>query len=878
MSQRTNLLQIIEDAKTDEELRQYLICNTPKSLTVAENKEYLQKCCEKRFLQSIQLLLPLTVNKNSKSYSFTANPCSTLLFFQSTDENYYELIDYLISNNFPISAKKSTGRTVLHNAIRNKNLQLLRYLIIDKKLLKHKPLLLCELFFYSISHKFSSIVDFFLDEIIVNINIKDEYHFNALHIAALMNDIEFAKKVIDRGIDFHAVTKNRQNAFHIAVHYKNFEFAHFLIAETSIDIYSLDLLDNSSLLLTLALASSKNSRKNHFNYVKMNNNILKNRSKNIKEAQFDEDRNSNIFLFAVYLIEEKRMQYDIMNKEGDDALTLSIKANQPQFAKYLIEQMNVNIHRRINILGLSIVMRLEDFSMYLIEKGVEFRAYDLLQISIQHQLPLLSRYFYEKQNSKYQTLDLALYFSVIYNVPELVSYFLSLHESKRNFHYGYSKKSLLMGAIQHRHYKLARSLVDEGLVDVNQKDNRGESALSYLIRNNQFDFAKYLIEEKGMEYMYDRNDSTVSVLKRVAENPSVESLQFAKYLIEKKGYNMNLELCENNALHSAVEFNRLEFIRYLIDDCNMKLDNRVLRIAASRRVALDIVKYLIEEKKMDIFQQENSEKNLLQLAIEANSINVARYLIQRGMNSNSIGQSIFRVCDHFYFSNRKFLQYLIDECNFNPFILDENGASLLCILLKHCCFSKDFFQYLVHLGLDVNHVDNRGRDLFNYIQFYPEERQLIVLKSGYNLDTELAERNFLQFIKSNYYHSATKMIEHGININCKRPTSALGIELQKLIPKLDFIWYLLSKGADLVDLNRNHDNAWKILESRRINEWKKIENYILLKTLDASCSNRNLYSSKPQWKTIFALSVTRSVDKLLQILEKERIPWFRGLI
>ena len=168
------------------------------------------------------------------------------------------------------------------------------------------------------------------------------------------NDIEGAMKAIEEGIDIHSTNKRKQTALHLSLYHKHFQFAYFLINNTNIDIEATDIHGNSPLISSVIFLNCK------------------------KEVMKNTQTKKEIFEFVIYLIETKKVSYELENNRKRRIYEMSIRNHQYEVAKYLVEKEYFPITRifrreyrnQWNSLHHAFKKRAdEDFMIYLEEKG-----------------------------------------------------------------------------------------------------------------------------------------------------------------------------------------------------------------------------------------------------------------------------------------------------------------------------------------------------------------------------------------------------------------------------------------------------------------------------------------------------------------------------
>jgi ankyrin repeat protein len=184
----------------------------------------------------------------------------------------------------------------------------------------------------------------------------------------------------------------------------------------------------------------------------------------------------------------------------------------------------------------------------------------------------------------------------------------------------------LVLAAKRGYLKMAELLIQKG-VDINGKDEYGDTPLSCAIRNYHFEIVVFLIE-KGVD-VNKKYGSGHTALYDAVKNKHCE---IAKLLI-KKGANVNERIYGYTILFWAVENDHLEVAILLIEkgvDVNGKdKKNSPLLLHAMKNGHLEVAKLLIE-KGMNVDEKDEHWRTPLSLAAGGGHLEMVEYLIERG--------------------------------------------------------------------------------------------------------------------------------------------------------------------------------------------------------------------------------------------------------
>ncbi|ORX42282.1 ankyrin [Piromyces finnis] len=189
-------------------------------------------------------------------------------------------------------------------------------------------------------------------------------------------------------------------------------------------------------------------------------------------------------------------------------------------------------------------------------------------------------------------------------------------------------------------------------------------------------------------------------------------IKFVKYLIEEK-------YIQNNdgwtPLHHAYYQGNENIVKYLIEKgTNLNISDNIetapLHFACQEeKENLDLVKYLIEKKNVDINIQEINKLIPLYYAFINGHINVVKYLIDKGTDLN-ISDNIGTAPLHFACQEEKenldLVKYLIEEKNVDANVKNSFGCTPLHVACENG--NINIVKYLIDKGADINIKDNYG--------------------------------------------------------------------------------------------------------------------------------------------------------------------------
>ena len=252
--------------------------------------------------------------------------------------------------------------------------------------------------------------------------------------------------------------------------------------------------------------------------------------------------------------------------------------------------------------------------------------------------------------------------------------------------------------------EIFKYLIEEKKIDINIKNDSGKTVLFYACANDNLELVKYLVEH-GADVNAKDKDGISVILNTLIESighpislstlkPKGENLEIVKCLVEHGAY------IDDDILFVACHTGELELVKYLIEekklDINVKEkggDTLLFRACGSGN--LELVKYLVEEKKLDINAVNEYGQTALFDACEKGNIEIVKYLIKNGANINS--------------KNKKGQTALFD-CFYA-------GGNI------------ELVKYLISKGIDINVKDSEGKNELWYAKNIKNKQIIDYLKS-----------------------------------------------------------------------------------------------------------------------------------------------------
>jgi len=385
-----------------------------------------------------------------------------------------------------------------------------------------------------------------------------------------------------------------------------------------------------------------------------------------------------------------------------------------------------------------------------------------------------------------------------------------------NVKYDYDKKTLLHTACKNKNgFENVKYLIEKG-ADVNVKDKDGKTSLFYACKNkNGFEIAKYLIQKGADVNVKDKDNNTLLMYASYYAD-----VNFVKLLVSKGADYKNV------SVFYPESWNKDTFYGNLIS----------ITINENK---LDILKYFIEELKININETEYNPKtkkndgwNALQSAVLKENIKLINYLIDKGADINASEGG--------------------------------DGSSSLMIALKLKRY--DIAELFLKKNANLNILNNEGWSALNYVLKNKNlELAKLFINKGADVSTKLSEGNnlygeyfpLLFAMEYEEYDFAKILIEKGADVNMKNSSGYTALIYALENRKFKIAELLLNKGAD-VSIKNKFGNTALIIASKNNADLNLIKLFVK--------NGADINSIGNSGYTAFHYSIINKNDKLLKYL------------
>ncbi|OEJ14534.1 hypothetical protein BFL38_05715 [Brachyspira hampsonii] len=627
------------------------------------------------------------------------NAGATALMYAARNTNY-EMAEFLLKNGADVNIRDTSGETALYYSIKHDSfgqenaIKILNLLIkygADVNTKDNDGASLLDVS-YRISfdknkEMFKILVENGFDlESRIKTGISDyDYDYTPLMIAALRNDYDMVKYLLDKGANPNTANNENKTALTIANDYGKFDISKLLIQQganiNTQDEHGLTALMNAAMIgdyemvkFLLENGANINTKDNDGNTVLYYN---------IRYDHYEKEEKLENAKKIFNLLIKYGADVNTKNNYGasllDTAYTTELALNREMF-KVLVEN-GFDLESRIkggeyyspadyDYTPLMIAALRNDYDMvkFLVEKGADVNA---------------------KTHSEHSSVETPL--------------LLSLDNEHPDYRYYYYKNE---------NSSAAEFLINNG-ADINVTNEDGETPLMYASKVHNIKVVELLIQKGADINAFNDYGNTALIY-------GVNNLETVKLLVEN-GADINFYKGGSTALISACEY--------------------------SHERNIDVIKYLVS-KNADINAQDNEGNTALNKTLDTSGegsidildFEIANFLIEQGADVNIKNKReytplIYLGMGEGNFNNKSFQKYRIKLAE----VLLEKGADINAqdyngyTSLMWACTRKSnesFVKFLVEKGADVNIEDDDGDTALDMAEYFKLRKIAGILKKA----------------------------------------------------------------------------------------------------------------------------------------------------
>ncbi|WP_264376206.1 ankyrin repeat domain-containing protein [Wolbachia endosymbiont (group B) of Idaea aversata] len=631
-----------------------------------------------------------------------------------------------------------------------------------------------------------------------DINAKDNESWMPLHWAVQLGSLDVVKYLVERGANINALTADGRTPLDLAAQKNRVNVIEFLKkAQLDLDKELLTAVQDGDLNKVEGLANqgaglnTKGSNdwtllhfavfSNKFDIVK----FLLDKNANIKAK--DVYGNTPLHVAAQYdskleivefLLDRNASGINDVNNNGSTPLHLAIQGNKPSTVKLLLNKgANINAKDKDGKTPLDLAVQEGYTDIIQIIEQVQSDLDKELLTAVQNGdlnkvKSLISRNANVNTRDKYSWTPLhwAAYKGHLEVAEFLVKKGADINAADKG---PYGKKSIHVAA-ENNSKDIIEFFLSKG-VSINDTDKQGYTPLHYAAWRGRLEVAKFLIEEYANSIFKYNNGSTLPCNASLGNH-----LDIIKCSMGEKNI---LEIRDNSGrvpLHCAASNGKLDIVKYFIDeekvDVNVKdnNDDTPLHLATGY---LDVVKYLIS-KGANINAKCKAGKTPLDIAAYQKLSDVVEYLKQTQLDLDKKLLIAAKGGDL-----NKAIDLISKGANVN--VKDNNDDTPLHLAVGYL----DVVKYLISKGANINAKCKAGATPLD-IAAYQKLSDVVEYLKQTQLDLD---KKLLIAVKSGGLNKIIDLFNRGANINAENEYGKNPIHIAAESDYKNIIEFLLSK-------------------------------------------------------------------------------------
>jgi ankyrin repeat protein len=278
----------------------------------------------------------------------------------------------------------------------------------------------------------------------------------------------------------------------------------------------------------------------------------------------------------------------------------------------------------------------------------------------------------------------------------------------------------LFAATKECNIDIIRYLVEQRNVDVNIKDEKGQTPLHFATESCNISIIKYFVEQGRADVNIKSNTNQTPL--QIAINR--DSIDIIKYLVEKGRADVNIisGYHEETLIHTAAWNSKTDIVKCLVEqgrgEVNIKnrLKKTPLYIATDNN-DIEIIKCLVEKGRADVnIKCEDNEQTALLLAVNRGRTDAVKCLVEQGhanvnIKCGSYNQTALHLAA--WRGSINIVKCLVEKGNANVCVKDRYGRTPIynAVLQGH----GDIAEYLIRQTLLYNAPKKYNIDIVNFL-------------------------------------------------------------------------------------------------------------------------------------------------------------------
>uniref|UniRef100_A0A6P7G6D4 LOW QUALITY PROTEIN: uncharacterized protein LOC114334562 n=1 Tax=Diabrotica virgifera virgifera TaxID=50390 RepID=A0A6P7G6D4_DIAVI len=642
----------------------------------------------------------------TREYNIDLNFCDrngNTISHYAVQYNSFNTIKYLKEQGADLSISNKKKRTLVHEAVRKGSFEVLRYLLEDCKM---------------------------------DVNVSDVYGNLPVHMRKTVDkNINILKYLKEKGANLSISNKDKCTLVHEAARNGAFEVLRYLVEDCKMDVNVSDFHGNLPVHM-LKMVDVKILK-----YLKEKGANLSISNK-YKCTLVHEAARNGAFEVLRYLVEDCKMDVNVSDFHGNLPVHM-LKMVDVKILKYLKEKgANLSISNK--------------YKCTLVHEAARNGAFEVL------------RYLVEdcKMDVNVSDVNGNLPVHMIYMSDYNIDIFKYLKDKEANLSISdKDKRTLVHKAARNGAFEVLRYLVEDCKMDVNVSDVNENLPIHMIsMRDYNIDIFKYL-KDKGANLSISNTDKC-TLVHEAARNGAFEVL---RYLVEDCKMDVNVSDVNGNLPVHMIYMSdyNIDIFKYLKDkEANLSIsdkDKRTLVHKAARNGAFEVLRYLVEDCKMDVNVSDvNENLPIHMISMRDYNIDIFKYLKDKGANL-SISNKDKRTLIHEAARNGALdvLRYLVEDCKMDVNVSDVDGNLPVHMAAQFGCL--EILKYLKEKGANISISDKQNHTLvhkaaqsgdLNVLQYLVEDCKLDVNVSDIDgnlpvhmIDMRHSNINILNYLK-----------------------------------------------------------------------------------------------------------------------------------